>query len=66
MRKVYIDSVDFTCHAEPADDRFEHNAEYIDDNEEHVEDFRYVPEGYVYTRPADGKQFNGLMVACLR
>lgn len=66
MKKVYIDSTDFVCHTEPSEDRFEHEAEYLDDNEEHVEDFRYVPEGRVYVRASDGEQFSGLIVTCLR
>ena len=65
MKKVYIDAVDFTCHETPGEGRFEHEAEYLDDNEEHVESFRYIPEGYVYTRTSDGEQFSGLMVTRL-
>ena len=66
MKIVYIDSSDFICHETHDEGRFEHEAEYLDDNEEHVEDFRYVPEGYTYVRATDGCQFNGLMVTCLR
>lgn len=66
MKTVYIDSSDFTCHLEPGEGRFQHEAEYLADNEEHVEDFRYVPEGYTYLRATDGCRFNGLMVTCLR
>lgn len=65
MKKVYIDSTDFVCHTEPSEDRFEHEAEYLDDNETYVESFRYIPEGYVYTRTSDGEQFSGLMVTRL-
>lgn len=63
MKEVYIDNITFMCFKEDGENRFFHEAEYLDDNEDEVEKFRYIPSGYTYIREIDGAIFQGLMIS---